>query len=145
MNIVSGDPNFIEIKFVLHQFKKYDIRSIFTNLGWRILISRARRIKMGSINISSREYDAQRALVALAIETVLFNIGKPAHDEVIGRLVKDHRCHFPDCYEHPEYLKKILQDIYGNRAVIIIELIRKQLEGFEMQKGIDTFIARISA
>ena len=91
------------------------------------------------------EYNVHKALVALAVETVLFNIGKPAHDEVLGRLVKDHKCYFPDCYEHPEYLKKILQDIYGNRAVTIIELIRKQLDGFETQKGIDTFIAIISS
>lgn len=91
------------------------------------------------------EYNVQRALVALAIETVLFNIGKPAHDEVIGKLVKDYKCYFPDCYDHPEYLKKILQDIYGNRAPTIIESIRKQLDGFETQKGIDTFIAIISS
>lgn len=91
------------------------------------------------------EYNVQKALVALAIETVLFDIGKPAHDEVIGKLVEDYKCYFPDCYDHPEYLKKILQDIYGNRAPTIIELIRKQFDGFETQKGIDTFIAIISS
>lgn len=51
MNIVSGDPNFIEIRSVLYQFKKHKIRSIFTNLGWIVLISITRRIKIGSINI----------------------------------------------------------------------------------------------
>lgn len=91
------------------------------------------------------EYNVHKALVALAIETVLFDIGKPAHDEVIGKLVKDYKCYFPDCYDHPEYLKKILHDIYGNCAPTIIERIRKHLEGFETQKGIDTFIAIISS
>lgn len=91
------------------------------------------------------EYNVHKALVALAIETVLFDIGKPAYNEVLGRLIKDYNCYFPDCYDHPEYLKNILQDIYGNQASTIIGRIRKQLDGFETQKGIDTFIAIISS
>ncbi|MDE1866567.1 MAG: hypothetical protein KGI08_02505 [Thaumarchaeota archaeon] len=94
--------------------------------------------------MSSSDYNVRKALVTLAIETVLFKIGKPAHDEVIGRLGKEYKCYLPDCYEHPEYLKKTLQDLYGNCATTIIESIKKQLEEFETQKGIDTFIARIS-
>ncbi|HKU32768.1 MAG TPA: hypothetical protein VJR22_02845 [Candidatus Nitrosotalea sp.] len=94
--------------------------------------------------MSSNEHDVRKALVTLAIETILLRIGKPAYDEIIGRLYRDYKCYFPDCYEHPEYLKKILDDIYGKCSGTIIESIKKQLEGFETQKGIDMFIARIS-
>lgn len=83
-------------------------------------------------------------MVALAIETVLLEIGKPTFQEVTGKLFRDYKCFLADCYEHPEYLKKILQDLYGKSSVTIIESIKKQLEGFETQQGIDAFIKTIS-
>ncbi|VVC05961.1 Uncharacterised protein [uncultured archaeon] len=86
----------------------------------------------------------RKALVSLAIESSLLEIGKPTYDEVSHKLYKDHKCYIPDCYEHPEYLKKILQDLYGNASIVIIETMKKHLEEFEEQKGIDIFIAGIS-
>lgn len=87
---------------------------------------------------------AKKALVSLAIEIVLLEIGKPTYDEVIHKLFKVYQCYIPDCYEHPEYLKTILQDLYGSSSTVIIESIKKQLEEFENQKGVDVFIAGIS-
>ena len=86
----------------------------------------------------------KKALVSLAIETTLLEIGKPTYDEVSHKLFKDYKCYLPDCYEHPEYLKTILKDLYGNSSAIIIENIKKQLEEFEAQKGVDTFVLGIS-
>ena len=86
----------------------------------------------------------KKALVSLAIETMLLEIGKPTYDEVIHKLFKVYKCFIPDCYDHPEYLKKILQDLYGSSSTVIIESIKKQLEEFETQKGVDVFIAGIS-
>ncbi|MGI0069409.1 MAG: hypothetical protein ACREAN_04040, partial [Nitrosopumilaceae archaeon] len=63
----------------------------------------------------------RKALVSLAIETVLLEIGKPTYDEVSHKLFKDFKCYLPDCYEHPEYLKRILQDLYGQSSTAIIE------------------------
>lgn len=87
---------------------------------------------------------AKKALVSLAIEIVLLEIGKPTYDEVIHKLFQVYKCYIPDCYEHPEYLKTILQDLYGSSSISIIESIKKQLEEFENQKGVDVFIAGIS-
>ena len=78
------------------------------------------------------------------METVLLEIGKPTYDEVSHKLFKDHKCYLPDCYEHPEYLKRILRDLYGASSTVIIDSIKKQLEEFETQKGIDVFVAGIS-
>jgi hypothetical protein len=86
----------------------------------------------------------KKALVSLAIETVLLEIGKPTYDEVSHKLFKDYKCYLPDCYEHPEYLKRILRDLYGTSSTVITDSIKKQLEEFETQKGIDVFVAGIS-
>ena len=88
---------------------------------------------------------AKKALVSLAIETVLLEIGKPTYDEVSHKLFKVYKCYLPDCYEHPEYLKKILQDLYGVSTITIFESIKNQLEEFGNQSGVDFFIAGISA
>ncbi len=86
----------------------------------------------------------KKALVSMVIETTLLEIGKPTYDEVNHKLFKDYKCYLPDCYEHPEYLKTILKDLYGNSSAVIIESIQKQLEEFETQQGVSSFILGIS-
>ena len=56
------------------------------------------------IGVNSDGYTVRKALVALAIETVLLEIGKPTFQKVTGKLFKNYKCFLADCYEHPEYL-----------------------------------------
>ena len=90
------------------------------------------------IDIAANE--ARKALVAVAIETVLLKIGKSVYDEVIHNLYKEYHCYLPDCYEHPEYLKRILQDLFGKSSLNIIASIKKYLGEYTEQKGIRNFI-----
>lgn len=85
----------------------------------------------------------RKAIVSLAIETVLLEKGKPILDEVTHKLYENYRCYVTDCYEHPEYLKKILLDLFGKSSIAIIRSIEKRLESCVMQEGIDIFVASI--
>ena len=85
-------------------------------------------------------YKIRKALVTLAIEKSLLAIGKPVYNQVASALKKEYDCYLPDCYEHPEYLKKILQDLFGKSSDTMIESIKNQLEEFAEQNGIKTFI-----
>ncbi len=87
--------------------------------------------------------EIKKALVSTSIEKVLLDIGKPILEEVTGRLYKNYNCYLPDCYEHPEYLKIILQDLFGNVHLHIIKLINKELEEFSNQKPIEEFLCVI--
>lgn len=87
---------------------------------------------------------AKKALVSLSIEKVLLTIGKRILDEVNSRLYENYHCYIPDCFENPEYLKRVLQDLYGKASLNIIQSIKKELEEFAEQKGIDNFITVIS-
>jgi len=87
---------------------------------------------------------AKKALVSLSIEKVLLTIGKRVLDEVNSRLYENYHCYIPDCFDNPEYLKKVLQDLYGKASLNIIQSIKKELEEFTEQKGIDNFITVIS-
>jgi hypothetical protein len=91
------------------------------------------------------EHDiVRKALVSLAVEKALFEIGKPVYEKVIESLYKEYHCYLPDCYEHPEYLNEILKKLYGNAHDVIVKSIKKQLDEFSNHKNIAMFLSVIS-
>jgi len=88
--------------------------------------------------------EISKALVTLAVEKTLLNMGKPVLDEVQHRLFANYKSYIPDCYEHPEYLKNVLKELYGNCYNNIVQSIKKNLEEFITKKPIEHFLAVIS-
>ena len=86
-----------------------------------------------------------KALVSLAIERVLIDIGKPTYDEVVHNLYQKYRCYLPDCYDHPEYLNLILKELYGNSHYVIAESIKKELEEFSYKMPVENFLKVIAS
>lgn len=80
--------------------------------------------------------DIEMALVSLAIEKSLLDVGKALYDKVRGILKRDYDCYLPECYEHPEYLSEILKILDGNDSQGIIKTINEQLEEFSYHKSI---------
>ena len=87
--------------------------------------------------------NARKALVVLAIEKALLEIGKPTYDEVLGKLAKDYNCYLSDCYEHPEYLSRVLKDLYGQCRMTIIKSIEQFLVEMKEYEDIQGFIIKI--
>lgn len=88
--------------------------------------------------------DARKALVVLAMEKALLEVGKPTYDEVLGRLFKDYHCYLSDCYEKPEYLSRVLKDLYGQSRLAIIKSIEKFLAEMNEYEDVTNFIIKIS-
>ena len=86
----------------------------------------------------------RKAMVSLTIEKVLLGIGKPVYEKTIKQLSKDYNCYIPDCYEHPEYLNRVLKKIFGNAHVVIIDSIKNELNDHLTEKQIEFFITVIS-
>jgi CheY-like chemotaxis protein len=86
---------------------------------------------------------AKIALVSYVIEQSLLKVSSAAVQEVGDRLFERYGCYFSDCLEHPEYLKSILSEIFGNGATAITDTIRESLADFEEQKPIATFLSAI--
>lgn len=82
----------------------------------------------------------KKALVAFAIEKALLNLGEPVFQKVVKTLKDDYHCFIPDCYDHPEYLKRILADLYGNAHMTIINSIKSDLTEFSDKGPIQQFI-----
>ncbi|HKC78866.1 MAG TPA: hypothetical protein VKB83_02080 [Nitrosopumilaceae archaeon] len=86
----------------------------------------------------------RKAIVSLSIEKVLLAIGHPIYEKIIRQLSKDYNCYLPECYEHPEYLNKVLKKIFGNSHMAIIDAIKKELNEQIMEKPIALFVSAIS-
>ncbi len=96
-----------------------------------------------TVQSADEDYSIQKALVAVTVEKTLLDIGKPSYDKVAMILKKEYNCYLPDCYEHPQYLIKVLKEIYGNAHTAIIESINKQLE-FSYHGSTKRFLSVIS-
>ena len=87
---------------------------------------------------------SRKALVAFVIEKSLLKIGKSTLDQVSNTLYEEYHYNFGDCYEHPEYLAKVLNELFGKSHIVIIESIKKELIDFVEYKPIEKFLAVIS-
>lgn len=85
----------------------------------------------------------KKALVAFAIEKALLDLGEPVFQKVAKTLKDDYNCYIPDCYDHPEYLKRILSDLYGNAHTTIINSIKTSLQEFSHQEQIQKFVCAL--
>ena len=86
----------------------------------------------------------RKAVVSLSVEKTLLKIGKPVYEKVVKQLSKEYNCYLPDCYEHPEYLNRVLKKIFGDSYISIVEAIKKELDVQIMEKPIEIFIRAIS-
>ena len=86
----------------------------------------------------------KKALICMCIENVLFGMGKPAYERVIEKLNEDYNCYLPDCYEHPEYLREILKELYGNASKVLIESINRDLKEFIQYGSVEKFLKIIN-
>lgn len=85
-----------------------------------------------------------QAKVALAIEKALLGIGAPAYERVVQKLYEDYRCRIFDCYDKPEYLSRIIKEMFGDNYKPIAELIRANLGDISEQNVIRNFLSVIS-
>lgn len=81
-----------------------------------------------------------RDLLCLIIEKVLFDIGNETYSFVEKKLENDYHCKFADCYENPEFLYKILKDLYGKNYTEITKKITDELENHSLDQKLRKFI-----
>lgn len=93
--------------------------------------------KLNSIN-------SKNELIEKSIEKALLKMGTSTLHEVMDELYNKHRCHLSDCYEHPEYLKSVLHDLFGSAHTVIVKSIKKDLEEFVYDKPIEKFLEIIA-
>lgn len=84
--------------------------------------------------------DANKALLAFCIEVVLLRMGKPQYEKVISKLEKEYKCYIPDCDKNPEFLKRVLQDVFGDAYTDILNEIKVEFGEFTSKKYYRDFL-----
>ena len=94
--------------------------------------------------VETADEQIKKALVALAIEQTLLEFGPPALEKVSSKLFEYYHCYIPDCYTKPEYLNRVLKELFGNSHTVIVQSIRRRLDEMSSQDSIKNFLAKIS-
>ena len=85
-----------------------------------------------------------KELVAEATAKALRDIGKPIYNIMVAKLQSQYRCQLSDCYEHPEYLNVILDDLYGQARRAVVKSINRDLQKITKDKTIERFLVVIN-
>lgn len=88
--------------------------------------------------------NSRRELVSSVIDQALLKIGKSCFEKVTEQLDTDYNCQTADCFENPEYLKRILNDLYGRSSKVIVDTIYAELWDYAANRDIGKFMHRIS-
>lgn len=84
-----------------------------------------------------------RAMVALSVEIVLMRRGGPEYQLVVARLENDYDFKIFDCYDHPDYLRTVLKDVYGDEYQGIVDAIEVEFADMAERKEITDFLTKI--
>jgi len=90
------------------------------------------------------DMEIKKALVTISVEEALLEIGRPVLDAVAHSLYVNYTCFIPDCLAHPEYLRQVLQELYGNGCANIIKSIHKHLDEYAGMQQIEEFLIAIN-
>lgn len=79
-----------------------------------------------------------KELITLSVEHALLKIGNL--ELVKTRLKKEYNSELSDSLKHPEYLKTILKELFGNAYQDILKTINERLQKTSMDKPITQFL-----
>ncbi len=88
------------------------------------------------------QYDIDKTLVSLAIEYVLLEFGTDVYDKVVRRLNLDNHT-ILDCFDHPEYFSKLLNDLFGASYTKIINSIEVWLGNSSSNQLVSDFLVTV--
>jgi len=92
------------------------------------------------------EQHMKKTMVTLALKNTLLQLGVQELDKVVDLLNKDYNCTLEDCYEYPQYLKQVLQDLFGNSyRDYILSSLTENMKDIMSQQSIKEFLQELSA
>ncbi len=112
-------------------FKPFDVEKL------RMILDKITKTNQPAFNSID---DTKKALVSFTVTQALLQMSPSATNEVGSRLYAKYGCYFSDCLEHPEYLKDILQEIFGSGSAAVIKTIKESLDAFDDQQPISNFL-----
>ena len=79
----------------------------------------------------------KKIMMSVSVYMALLDLGMDDFERIRQKLYDYYGRNISDCYNHPEYLKEVLEELYGNKSEEIVKSIRKYF-GNEEEKESDT-------
>jgi len=82
----------------------------------------------------------QKTMITLSLKNTLLELGNDELEKVIMMLHKDHNISLDDCYDNPDALKQVLQDLFGESYNDILNSIKENLKEISTKHHTKNFI-----
>ena len=86
----------------------------------------------------------KKTMVTLAIKNTFLELGLEEFDKIVLMLQKDYNCTIEDCYENPEFLKQVLQDLLGDSYTDVINSLKENIKNISSHKSTINFLDALS-
>jgi len=86
----------------------------------------------------------KKTIVVLAMKNTFLELGLEEYDKIILMLQKDHNCTLEDCYDSPEALKQVLQDLFGDAYNDVMNSLKENIKNISSHKSTDNFLDALS-
>ena len=86
----------------------------------------------------------KKTMVTLAMKNTFLELGLEEFDKIVLMLQKDHNCTIDDCYDNPEALKQVLQDLLGDAYKDIMNSLKENIKNISSHKSTENFLDALS-
>ncbi|HUT06545.1 MAG TPA: response regulator [Nitrosopumilaceae archaeon] len=86
----------------------------------------------------------KRTMVTLAIKNTFLELGLEEFDKIVLMLQKDYNSTLEDCYDSPEFLKKVLQDLLGDSYKDVLSSLKENIKNISSHKSTENFLDILS-
>ena len=89
--------------------------------------------------------EMKRTMVTLAIKNTFLELGLEEFDKIVMMLQKDYNSSLEDCYDNPEYLKQVLQDLLGDSYDDVLNSLKENIKNISSHKSTENFLDTLSS
>ncbi|MDH3677788.1 MAG: response regulator [Nitrosopumilus sp.] len=82
----------------------------------------------------------KKTVITLAMKNTFLELGLDEFDKITLLLQKDHNCTIEDCYDNPEALKQVLQDLLGRSYNDILSSLKENIKNISSDKLTKNFL-----
>jgi len=87
----------------------------------------------------------KKPIVILAMKNTFLELGLEEFDKIVLLLQKDHNCTLEDCFDNPEALKQVLQDLLGDAYNDVMSSLKENIKNISAHKSTENFLDALSS
>jgi len=94
--------------------------------------------------LDENERNIRRVMRSVSVYMALLDLGMSDFEKIRQKIHDYHGLTISDCYNHPEYLKEVLEELYGNESLEIVKSIRRCFGKEADEESVNNFLKGLS-